>query len=86
MSLPSDALIVANLLRIAAQDLDGAQRLAAAGNRNAPYLCQQAAEKTLKGYLTSYDKPFKKTHDLDELSRACLEVDSTLQGVGNTKE
>jgi HEPN domain-containing protein len=41
--------------------------------------CQQAAEKTLKAFLTAHDSPFKKTHDLDELGRGCLEVDATLK-------
>lgn len=45
MPPPTDALIAANLLRIAHQDLAGARQLAAIGNRNAPYLRQQAAEK-----------------------------------------
>lgn len=48
---------------------------------DALFHCQQAVEKSLKGYLTAHDSPFKKTHDLDELSRACLEVDATLQAV-----
>ena len=48
MSLPSNELTIANLLRIAAQDLEGARQLAGASNRNAPYLCQQAAEKVAR--------------------------------------
>jgi HEPN domain-containing protein len=67
----------ANDLRGAHIDLDAEPPLI----EDALFHCQQAAEKTLKGYLTSHDKPFKKTHDLDELSRACLEVDSTLLDV-----
>jgi len=46
---------------------------------DALFHCQQAAEKSLKAYLTSQDKPFKKTHDLDELGNACLNIDSTLR-------
>lgn len=53
MPLPSDALTIENLLRIAAQDLGGAKRLAAAGNRNAPYLCQQAAVKVARAGAAS---------------------------------
>ncbi|MDF0673933.1 MAG: HEPN domain-containing protein [Nitrospira sp.] len=34
--------------------------------------------KSLKGFLTAHDTPFKKTHDLDELGRACLELDTEL--------
>ena len=35
-------LLVANLLRIAIEDLEGARLLAESGNRNAIYLCEQA--------------------------------------------
>lgn len=45
---------------------------------DALFHCQQAAEKSLKAFLTGHDRPFKKTHDLDELGRACLEVDADL--------
>ncbi len=67
----------ANDLRGAKIDLDAEPPLI----EDALFHCQQAAEKTLKGFLTSHDKPFKKTHDLDELSRACLETDHTLQSI-----
>jgi hypothetical protein len=40
----SAELLIANFLRIAAEDLEGARLLAAAHNRNAIYLCEQAAE------------------------------------------
>jgi len=40
--------------------------------------CQQAAEKALKGFLTWHDRPFRKTHSLEELGEACLEVDPGL--------
>jgi HEPN domain-containing protein len=45
--------------------------------------CQQAAEKTMKGFLTAHDRIFRKTHDLDELASACEAVDSTLKEVLN---
>lgn len=35
----------------------------------------------MKGFLTTHDALFKKTHDLDELGRACLGVDATLNDV-----
>src|SRR5437867_3086203 len=38
--------------------------------------CQQAAEKSLKAYLTWRDQPFRKVHDLEELTRQCAELDS----------
>lgn len=31
--------------------------------------CQQAVEKSLKAFLVWRDQPFRKTHDLVELSR-----------------
>jgi HEPN domain-containing protein len=46
---------------------------------------QQAAEKTFKAFLTWHGKPFRKTHNLEELGEQCLGVDrssgpsSTLQ-------
>ncbi len=40
--------------------------------------CQQAAEKALKGFLTYHQQPFGKTHDIRELSKSCLHVDTTL--------
>ena len=49
----SDDRLIANYLRIASEDLAGAEVLLAAGNRNAAYLCQQAAEKALRAVLTS---------------------------------
>ena len=35
---------------------------------------QQAAEKALKALLASRDVPFRKTHSIEELGRACLVV------------
>jgi HEPN domain-containing protein len=46
-------LMIASLLRVAREDLAGAQLLAAATNRNAIYLCEQAAEKVIRAVLTS---------------------------------
>lgn len=45
--------VIAAMLRIASQDLDGAHMLNQAGNRNAAYLCEQAAEKVIRAVLTS---------------------------------
>jgi hypothetical protein len=36
--------VIANLLRIAREDLEGARMLNTRGNRNAIYLCEQVAE------------------------------------------
>jgi HEPN domain-containing protein len=42
---------------------------------------QQAAEKSLKALLTWHDKPFRKTHNLEELGEQCLAVDESLRSV-----
>ncbi len=49
----STELLIANLLRIASEDLDGARQLAVSNNRNAVYLCEQAAEKVIRAVVTS---------------------------------
>ena len=43
--------------------------------------CQQIAEKALKAFLSWHDRPFRKTHSLEELGEQCLEVDSTLRSL-----
>jgi len=47
--------------------------------RGAVFHCQQAAEKAMKGFLTWHSRPFRKTHNLIELGRLCLEVDQALE-------
>jgi len=58
---------IASLLRVAHEDLAGARILAAANNRNAIYLCEQAAEKIIKSVLTSEGRHVGIKHDLDVL-------------------
>lgn len=58
--------VVANLLRIAREDLDGARLLNTRGNRNAIYLCEQAAEKLIRAVLTSEKGHAGVRHQLDE--------------------
>lgn len=36
--------------------------------------CQQAAEKTLKGYLAWHGRTFRKTHNIGELGQAAVEL------------
>jgi HEPN domain-containing protein len=43
--------------------------------------CQQAAEKTLKAFLTWHDRPFRKTHDLNELGFQCVQIDASLEQI-----
>ena len=40
--------------------------------------CQQAIEKTLKGFLFWHDQPFRKTHDLVEIGSQVVAIDATL--------
>jgi HEPN domain-containing protein len=60
-------LLIANLLRVANEDLDGARLLAASNNRNAVYLCEQAAEKIIRAVLTSEGKHAGIKHELAEM-------------------
>ena len=60
-------LVIANLLRIAQEDLEGATALAPRGNRNAAYLCEQAAEKIIRAVLTSEGKHGGVRHQLDDM-------------------
>lgn len=60
-------LLIANLLRIAAEDLAAARQLAATNNRNAVYMCEQAAEKVIRAVLTSEGKHAGIKHQLDAM-------------------
>ena len=40
---------------------------------------QQLAEKSLKGFLTWHDEPFRKTHNLVEIGQQCVAIDATLE-------
>ncbi len=62
--------VIANYLRIAFQDLEGAKILAGANNRNAIYLCEQAAEKIIRAVLTSEGQHAGIRHLLDEMVEA----------------
>jgi HEPN domain-containing protein len=46
---------------------------------DAVFHCQQAAEKGLKAFLVWHDRPFRKTHNLEELGQQCLEIDPGLR-------
>jgi HEPN domain-containing protein len=48
---------------------------------NALFLCQQAAEKSMKGFLAWHQIPFRRTHDLEELGEACAAKDGTLSAL-----
>jgi HEPN domain-containing protein len=42
---------------------------------------QQAAEKSLKGFLTFHAQVFRRTHNLVELGEACVVLDPALEGL-----
>ncbi|MGH7281846.1 MAG: HEPN domain-containing protein [Polyangiaceae bacterium] len=59
--------VIANFLRIATEDLAGARTLTTTGNRNAVYLCEQAAEKIIRAVLTSEGVHAGHHHSLDTM-------------------
>ncbi len=68
----------------AANDLRGAEIDLAATPPlvdDALFHCQQAAEKALKAFLTFHNRPFRKTHSLEELGEACLGIDAMLKPI-----
>jgi len=68
---------VRNWLIKSRHDLGSARRLMEGDEPyldTAVYHCQQAAEKTLKAFLTLHDVPFEKTHDLSVLLELSLAV------------
>jgi HEPN domain-containing protein len=40
---------------------------------------QQACEKALKALLAWHDRPFRKTHNIDEIGEVCLGIDPSLR-------
>jgi HEPN domain-containing protein len=72
-------------LEKAVDDLESARVLAATDHAaNALYHCQQSAEKSLKGYLTWHDIPFRKTHNLKEFGESSVLVDASLKDTMNS--
>ena len=63
----------------ARHDLEGASLLIGALPDLAVFHCQQAVEKTLKGFLSFHDVLFRKTHELEELGTQCSNVDPSLE-------
>src|ERR1039457_3309856 len=62
----------------AAKDLNAAQLLAAPEPSRSVFPSQQAAEKSVKAFLTFHDVPFRKTHNLNELGEQCAELNPAL--------
>jgi HEPN domain-containing protein len=63
----SAELLMANLLRVAQEDLLGARLLASVGNRNAIYPCEQGAEKIIRAVLTSEGLHAGIKHHLNDM-------------------
>ncbi len=72
--------------RLAEQDLNSAGYLL--NMRPVPleivcYLCQQSAEKYLKGYLVLYGLNPPKIHDLNELRKLCSKLSDTFKDIAD---
>ncbi len=69
-------------LQKAALDLRAAEHETSAAEpglwADVAFHAQQAAEKSLKAFLAWHDVPFRKTHNIEELGRACVALDATL--------
>jgi HEPN domain-containing protein len=60
-------LVIAGYVYIAKQDLEGARLLNRDENRNAAYLCEQAAEKLIRAVLTSEGIQAGIRHELPDM-------------------
>jgi HEPN domain-containing protein len=66
----------------ALRDLDGAEILFEKDRYHlACYLAQQTAEKALKAFLAGHSKKVPHIHELDELHKRCLALDSSFQSI-----
>jgi uncharacterized protein len=68
-------------LRKAEEDLKSADLLFGASpplSGAVLFHCQQATEKALKALLAWYDVPFGKSHNIEDLGKACLALDTSL--------
>jgi HEPN domain-containing protein len=65
-------------LEKAALDLRAAELLVGSSDAgllgNAAFHAQQAAEKALKAFLAWHDEPFRKTHSIEKLRKACVAI------------
>jgi HEPN domain-containing protein len=44
------------------------------------FLCQQAVEKYLKGFLVANKIRYKRTHDLESLIKECMKINKKFEG------
>ena len=83
--MPLDPVLVADTrswLRKAATDIKAAKHDLAAPSPllgDAVFHCQQAIEKTFKGFLMWHGLPFRKTHSLEELGEQCLDLNAAFK-------
>jgi len=71
-------------LKIADDDFDSAKILNEAAHKHCEvicYLCAQAAEKYLKGYLIYNEIIPEKTHNLPYLNSLCIEIDNNFVNI-----
>jgi HEPN domain-containing protein len=71
--------LVQSWLNKARRDLDSAHKLATDPDQyldTAIYHCQQAAEKSVKGFLVFHDQRFEKTHDIRRLIEQAMAINS----------
>ena len=84
--MPHDAALVQDVrgwlakasadLRAAEHDLTASPSL----HGDVVFHCQQASEKALKALLAWHDRPFRKTHNLEEIGQQCAEIEPALKG------
>jgi HEPN domain-containing protein len=78
--------VIGALLLIAREDLEAADVLQAATNRNAAYHLEQAAEKIIKAVLTSEGQHAGISHHLDAMVRALPDAHPMKVSLGDLVE
>jgi HEPN domain-containing protein len=78
--------VIGALLLIARDDLEAAEVLQAAANRNAAYHLEQAAEKIIKAILTSEGQHAGIGHQLDAMVRALPDEHPMKKSLGDLVE
>ena len=78
--------VIAGFLRVAAEDLVGARALAKISNRNAIYLCSQAAEKVIRAVLTSEGVHAGIGHQLDRMVESVPDENPIKEMLRDTQE
>jgi HEPN domain-containing protein len=85
--MPHDPALLAEVrawLTKAAKDLAAAEYESRADPpfvEDIAFHSQQAAEKSLKAFLSWHQLPFRKTHNLVELGEACNRIDQSLEAL-----